>query len=169
MEILFCENLVELKKKRKFLEKKLNVKLNIKGKQITIEGSSLDEYEASLVIDAISLGFPATTALLLKEDDMVFEKFQIRDFTKRKSLKVIRGRIIGTHGKTKKTIEQIADCKIKIKRNTIGIIGPAESIEYARTGITNIIHGSKQTNVYKYLERINRQKNTPKKIKKHLF
>ena len=163
METIICENQTELRKERKLLEKKLNVKITIKGKQINVEGPSLDEYEAILIIDALSLGFSVDNALLLKEDDIIFERFQIKDFTKRRNLKIVKGRVIGTHGKTKKTIEKIADCRIKIKDNTIGIIGHAESIEYARIAIANIIRGSKQTNAYKYLERIKRQKNTPKK------
>ena len=115
----------------------------------------MDEYEASLVLDAINLGFPSKTAVLLKEEDIIFEKINIKDFTRRKNLSVIRSRLIGTHGKTKKTLEGISGCKIIIKDNAVGIIGPAESIEYVITGVTNLIRGTKQTNIYKYLERVN--------------
>ena len=45
-----------------------------------------------------------------------------------------------------------------ITDSEVGVIGPTENIEYAVTAITNVIKGSKQTNAYKYLERVNRQK-----------
>jgi len=101
------------------------------------------------------LGFPSKTAILLKEEDLIFEKINIKEFTRRKNLSIIRSRLIGTHGKTKKTLEGISGCKIIIKDNAVGIIGPAESMGYTITGITNLIRGTKQTNIYKYLERVN--------------
>lgn len=158
METIYCDCINRLKKERKFLEKKLKIKISLKRESVVIEGEPLDEYEANLVIEAMNLGFSTETACLLTDEEFLFEKINIKDYTRRKNLEVIRARLIGTHGKTKETIEQISGCKIKIKGNTIGIIGPADSMEYALTGITNIIKGTKQTNVYKYLEKINTQK-----------
>jgi len=160
MDSIYCKNLSELKREKKFLENKLNIKIKIKGRNIIISGEPLEEYEASVIIDAINFGFSAQTASLLIDEEFEFEKINIKDFARKKNLEVVRGRLIGTHGKTKSTIEQISSCHIKIKDNTVAIIGPADSIEYALTAIINIIKGSKQTNVYKYLERINRQKKT---------
>jgi rRNA processing protein Krr1/Pno1 len=48
--------------------------------------------------------------------------------------------------------------------NTVGIIGPAETIEEATTAIGNLIRGSKQANIYRFLERMN----AAKKIKSDL-
>ena len=159
MEEIYCENIKELKREKNYLERELKVKITIKGRKITIDGPALEEYETSIIFEAISLGFSARTACLLKDESFVFKKINIKDFTRRKNLSIIRARLIGTHGKTKSTIEQIAGCKIKIKDNLVGIICPAENIEYALTAITNIIRGTKQTNAYKYLERINTQRN----------
>jgi len=155
MEEIYCENLAELKREKKFLENKLHIKIKIKGRIVVLEGDPLDEYEALMILDAINLGFSAQNASLLTDPNFVFEKINIKDYTRRKNLKIVKGRLIGTHGKTKKTIEQIAHCFVKIKGNTVAVIAPAEGIEYALTAIINIIKGSKQTNVYKYLERIN--------------
>ena len=74
MENIYCENITKIKKQKKFLEEKLNIKIRIKGKRVTISGDSLDEYEAALIIDAISLGFSPKTAVLLKEEDIIIEK-----------------------------------------------------------------------------------------------
>jgi len=155
METLYCKNLTELKREIKFLERTFKVKIEIKGRQVFVEGESLDEFEMEAVIDAMNLGFSARTAALIKEEDIVFEKLNIKDHTRRKNLDVVRGRLIGTHGKTKNTLEQISGCEIKIKDNIVGVIGEAESVTNTLTAIANIIKGSKQTNVYKFLERIN--------------
>jgi len=155
METLYCKNLTELRREKKFLERIFKVKIEIKGRQIFVEGESLNEFEMEAVIDAMNLGFSARTAALIKEEDIVFEKLNIKDHTRRKNLEIVRGRLIGTHGKTKNTLEQISGCEIKIKDNIVGVIGEAESVADALVGIGNIIKGSKQTNVYKFLERIN--------------
>ena len=158
METITLEKTKEFLRTKKELEDKLKVKLTIKGKTITISGKAIDEYEASMVLDAIGFGFTADDALELKDEDFMFKKIHIKDFTRRKNLEDVRGRIIGKHGKTRKTVEQISDTKIIIHDSEVGIIGNSENIEYAVTAITNIIRGSKQSNVYGYLEKINRSK-----------
>ena len=62
--------------------------------------------------------------------------------------------------KTKHTIEQISSCDVLINEdeNSVGLIGSAEQIEEATTAITNLIRGSKQANVYRFLERMNAEK-----------
>lgn len=163
MDTVYSKRLNEIKREKKFLERTLKIKISIEGRKISFEGNPLNEYEASLVFDAINMGFSARTATLISDSDFVYEKLNIKHFTKKRNLELIRGRIIGTHGKTKNTLEQISGCVIKIKDSEIGIIGPAEKIQYAITAITNIIKGTKQNNAYKYLERINTEK---KKLRK---
>ena len=155
---LYCEKISELKRERKFLERTFRIKITLKGRQVIIEGDAISEYEIEKVIEAINLGFPARTATLLKDPEYLFEKINIKDHTRRKNLDVVRGRLIGTHGRTKKTIEQISGCEIVIHDNDVGIIGPAENVPQALTAITNVIKGTKQTNAYKYLEKINTQR-----------
>ena len=159
---IYCEKINELKREKEFLEKKLNTKIKITGKKVQIQGDSINEYESEMVIDAISLGFPARMASLLTNENFIFEKINIKNYARNKNLKVVKSRLIGTHGKTKKTIEQISGCNIVIKENMIGIICPAESTEYIITAIINLIIGSKQTNIYKYLEKINTLKKAHK-------
>jgi len=158
MEELYLEKTLEIKKKRKKLEEKLNVKISISGKKVTIEGETLNEYDASKVLNAISFGFSADKAILLKNSEYSYREIKIKDFTTKKNLETIRARLIGKHGKTKETIEKISNSKIIIKDNYVGIISLTEEIEHTITAIVNIIKGSKQSNVYGYLERINRIK-----------
>lgn len=155
VETIFMQKTAELRREKEFLEHSLKVKIILIGRKVTIKGDALDEYEALTVLDAMNFGFPARDAALLKSQDFIFEKINIKDHTRRKNLDLVRGRLIGTHGKTKNTLEQIAGCEIKIKDNIVAVIAPAEESEYIVTAITNIIRGTKQTNAYKFLERIN--------------
>lgn len=158
MEELFVEKTKELIKEKERLQDILKVSIAIRGKKIIIDGEPLDEFQAQTVIEAIGMGFSTKAALVLMEDEMLFEKISIKDYTRKKDLEPVRARLIGTHGKTKKTIEEISGCKIEIQGNNVGIIGPAETIQYAITGIANVVKGTKQGNVYHYLEKINREK-----------
>ena len=150
---------VELRRTRANLEKKLNIKITITGHKVSITSkNSLDEYSASIILDAINFGFSTDKALLIKEEEMLFRLINIKDFTRKKNLKEVRARIIGTKGKTLKTIEDIADCELLLKENTLGIIGSTKSVDIALTALKNLIKGTKQSNVYHYLEKVNKAK-----------
>ena len=155
--IIFKKNL-ELKRTKEELEEKLKVKIEIEGKKATISGESLDEYEASIVLDAMAFGFSAQKALSLKDPGVLFRKIHIKDFTRKKNLREVKARIIGTNGQTLDTLEEISNCDVLLRENEVGIIGSAESIESAITAITNLIRGTKQANVYRYLEKSNKTK-----------
>ncbi len=158
MEQVNLENSRKIKQNKEELEKKLNVRIAIKGKQAEIEGNPVDEYGTVIIIEAMEFGFPLKDAMRLTDENIVFRKLPIKQFTKRKNLEEIRGRIIGTEGKTKRTIEEVSGCAVAVHNNHVGIIGPAENIEEATTAITNLIRGSKQANVYRFLERMNAAK-----------
>ncbi len=156
METLFFKKTREIKKEKAALEKRLNVAVTIKGNLVYTEGSPLDEYAALRILEAMQAGFSAKKALLLLDEGIIFRKINIKKFTRRKDMEEVRSRIIGKDGKTKRTIEEISGCCINIEdSNSLGIIGPADSIEEVTTALTNLIKGSKQANVYRFLERIN--------------
>lgn len=155
MEIIGFQKTTELRRARKELEKKLKVEIKIQGRRITVNSKkTLDEYEASQVLEAINFGFSAKKALLIKEQGMLLRIINIKDFTRKKNLKEVRARIIGKQGKTKKTIENISDCPLILRDNEMGIIGYPESIEELIGGITRLIRGTKQSNTYRYLEKM---------------
>ena len=153
MQEIYSEDVGKILQNKKKLEQTLKVKITNKGKIIFVEGKAEQEYIAIQVIEAINLGFTSQQALLLQDEDFIFEKINIKDLTKRHDLERIRGRIIGTRGKTKEIIQNLSDCFISLHNNTVGIIGRAEDIEKAMQALTSIIQGSKQSKVYSYLER----------------
>ena len=86
METIIFLKTAELRKNKTELEKKLKVKIIIRGKQIAFESeNSLEEYEARIVLEAMALGFSAKKALLLKEPEMIFRRINIKDFTRKKN------------------------------------------------------------------------------------
>ena len=153
MKKIFSEKFPRVIKNKKNLEKELNVKLKVDGTEITIDGESVDEYIAEKVITAIDFGFPLSVALMLKDDEYVFESLNIKDYTKKTNLVSVRARIIGKGGKTIKTLSDLTKCYFEIKDNQVGIVGNSEDIQNALQSIISIAQGSKQSNVYHYLEK----------------
>lgn len=153
MKTIYSEKLPRILKNKKKFEAELNIKITNRGKEVSIQGEPEDEYIAEKVLDAINFGFPFSDALLIKKEDFMFERINIKDHTKRKDLERIRARIIGRGGKTLKTLCKLTKCFFEIKDNYIGIIGPPEYIENAQQAIISIIKGSKQTNIYSFLEK----------------
>ena len=153
MKKILSDKLARITKNKKKLEKKLNVKITNRGKEVFIEGGSEDEYYAEKVIEALNFGFPFGAAMLITEENNVFEVLNIKDYTKRDDLHRVRARIIGKDGGTLKTLHELTKCNIELKDNFIGIIGDSEHIKNAQEAIISIIKGSKQANVYSFLEK----------------
>lgn len=146
----------EIVQKKDFIEQKLRVKISVLGKKVSYSGSPLDEYEAGIVLEAIEFGFSVKQAILLLDEDYQFRRVHIKDYTRRKNLNEIRARLIGTKGKTKRVVQSVSGCFVVIRDNDVGLIGDVEFIDAAETAVINLIKGSKQSNVYHYLEQMNR-------------
>jgi len=153
MKTLIIDKLPRILKNKKRLETSLKVKITNKGKEVTIDGEAPDEYIAEQVIEALNFGFPYAAAMSILNEENFFEIINIKDYTHRMDLRSVRARIIGTSGKTLKTISEISQCNIELKDNSIGIIGPPENIRLTQSAIIKIIQGSKQSNAYLMLEK----------------
>lgn len=153
MKIIPSEETSKIIISKKKLESILNVKIIIKGNEISVEGSPEDEYIAEKVIDALGFGFPLGVALSIKSEDFLFEILNIKDYTPRKDFETIRARIIGKGGKSLKTLNTLTQCHFELKDNDVGIIGSPEYIKNAQDAIIMVIQGSKHANVYSFLEK----------------
>ena len=156
METIFIRRINDVKKSKLELERKLNVKIKILENKVTVIGDTLEEYDAIKVFDAIQFGFSIKKSLLLKQEDFIFRKIHVRDHTKR-NLRDIQSRLIGKNGKTKRIISEISGCEILIKEGEVGIVGYFEDVENTSTALISLIKGSKQSNMYKYLEKMNKR------------
>jgi ribosomal RNA assembly protein len=153
MKLILSDKLPRILKNKKRLEEALSIKITNRGKEVSIEGEPEDEYIAEKVIDALNFGFPFSTAMLIKEEENLFEILNIKEHTKKKDFERIRARIIGKNGKALSTISQLTKCHFELKDNEVGIIGPAECIKNGQEAIMAIVRGSKHANVYSYLEK----------------
>jgi ribosomal RNA assembly protein len=153
MKKIICEKVIRIIKSKGNLEKELNVKIDIDGKEVSISGEPEDEYIAEKVIEALDFGFPFSAALGIKKEDILFETLNIKEFTNQKDFARVRGRVIGKDGKALKTISNLSDCHVEISGNKLGIIGNCENIRNVEEACKLLIKGSKHANVYAYLEK----------------
>lgn len=158
MQETYVENIGKVISNKKKLESELKVKITNKGKNVFISGKPEDEFIALKAMEAINLGFSIERALLLKNPEILFQSLNIKNVTKKHNLEEIRARVIGTKGKTLKTINNLTNCFISLKDNQIGIIGNHEDITEAIQGMTSLVRGSKQSHIYARLEREKKKK-----------
>jgi len=138
------------------LESKLGLKLEVKRDgSVVMEGESDRIYFGKDVIKAIARGFGPEVALYLAEkEDFMFELIDLGEFCgTENAIHRVKGRIIGSEGRVKKDIENMADCHIAVYGNTVGIIAPFDSMSYAKEAIGMIINGSMHSSVLNFLSR----------------
>lgn len=168
MEEIYIESIRKVIVNKEKLESQLGVNIKNKGRLVFIDGPAEKEFTAIEVLKALNLGFSVNQALRLNEDNMVLNTLNIKDITKRNDLERVRARIIGSHGRTLKTIHNLANCDVALKDNQIGIIGDCEETEHAIQAMTSIVQGKKQGNVYGKLERDKKKKKMEVKTKHYI-
>jgi ribosomal RNA assembly protein len=143
-----------------YLEKALNVKLYVSPDgEVEISGLSVDVFFSLPIIKAIGRGFDPSIALKLKNENFGFNLINLRDYAKNKNQLVrIKGRLIGKNGKTKRLLEQNAQCDIAIFGHTVGIIANLEDLDVATTAVFKLIEGTPHSGVYLYLEKNKKRK-----------
>jgi ribosomal RNA assembly protein len=144
------------------IEKKLNVKLEIDNEGsvsiVLLENASDPSMllKAKDVVTAIGRGFPPETAFrLISNEDDIFDIVDLRLIFGRSEsdMKRIKGRIIGTEGKTRRLIEELSEADVVVYGHTVAIIGSFEQADIARNALQMIIEGCQHHSVYKYLQR----------------
>ena len=143
---------------KRMIEKETAAKIFIDSKEgdVRLTGKdSLDLFSAREIIHAIGRGFSPEIALLILKSDYAFELLTISDYVgkSKKSATRLKGRVIGTEGKTRKHIEDVTETHLSIYGKTIGIIGEAEHVMLARRAVESILAGATHSSVYKWLEK----------------
>lgn len=143
-------------KKQIELITKTHLLIDSKEGDVIIKGEeSINTYTTKLIVLAVSRGFNPQIALNLCNEDISLEIINIQDFCGKSKAKEIRikGRIIGTKGKSRHLIEQLTNTDICVYGKTVSIIGKVENTILARRAIEMLLKGSKHGNVYQWLEK----------------
>lgn len=141
---------------RRALEKKTETKIRITREgDVFVNGEdTLKLLIATSMIKAIARGFNPDIAYLLLNEHNTLEVININERRKRSPKKIIeaRGRLIGTSGKARQTIESMTGTYISVYGKTVSIIGEIERVQIAKTAVTKLILGSKHGNAYKHIQ-----------------
>lgn len=146
---------------KQLIEELSTATLDIDSESGTVRIVSSDDpvrgIRAVEVIQAIGRGFSPERAIRLFDDDLlIFEQIDIPANTP-KTLKRIRGRIIGKSGKTRELIENMTHTSVSVYGKTASIIGYPEQAHVAKTAIGMLIDGMPHSSVYGFIEKKRRE------------
>jgi ribosomal RNA assembly protein len=143
---------------KKLIEDRSGCSLVIDSKSgdVTVEEGSHPELvmEVRDVVSAIGAGFSPDRAIRLLDEGYYFFAFDIRDFSgkDRKDVQRVRARLIGSEGRTRKLIEELAEVEMSVFHNTVALIGDLMALDVGRRAVEMLLDGSEHAAVYHYLE-----------------
>jgi len=125
------------------------------GEDVVIEiDDSIKMMRIKEVVKAFGRGFDMEDALNLLDEDFFLQAIEVRDFAgkSRNRMLTLKGRAIGSEGKTKQRIEKMTETKIAVYGKTICIIGRWMDVQLAAKAIEMLLSGSLHNTVYRFLE-----------------
>jgi ribosomal RNA assembly protein len=143
-----------------FLEKKTKVPVSVDSEtgEVVIDNHETEDpftvFKVENIIRAIGRGFSPKIAFKLLDDSFDFFIFDIHDYVKKKSSHVhrVKGRIIGTKGKTKRNLEHLTGSFISVYGHTVAVIGYIVDLDITKKAIDKLLQGSKHATVYHFVE-----------------
>jgi ribosomal RNA assembly protein len=116
-------------------------------------------WKARDIVKAIGRGFSPERALRLADEEMFLEIIDLESFFGRneKTIKRIKGRIIGGAGKTRQLIEETTGAAISVYGDTISIISDLEASKVAKKAVIMLIEGLSHSTVYQFLYKKRRE------------
>jgi ribosomal RNA assembly protein len=150
-------------KTKGYIEENMKVKLEVDSQDggVTIILAE-DQNDPSMLlrakdlVTAIGRGFaPEIAFRLIHNEDDVFDMVDLRVIFGRSEADIqrIKGRIIGSEGKTRRLIEELTEANVAVYGHTVGIIGSFEEADAARNAVQMIVEGCEHKTVYRYLQR----------------
>ncbi|CUE65731.1 Hypothetical protein, putative [Bodo saltans] len=136
---------------------KLEIRMNLKCRCVELRTCEATTDRALLqkaedFVKAVVAGFEVKDAMaLLRMDDIYIEGFEVKDVRANlagDNLSRCIGRMSGSHGKTRYTIENVTRTRLVIADTHIHIMGTTQNIRAARDAICDLIRGSPAAKVY---------------------
>lgn len=142
---------------KKEIEQETKCHLDIsKEGDVTITGDDgLMLFTTKEIVRAIARGFNPKIALLLLKPDYMLEIIDMKDIAgkSKNTMERLKGRVIGSGGKSRAEIERLTDTHISIYGKTIGILGEMGTVSLARQAVAMLLQGSMHKTVYQFLEK----------------
>lgn len=143
------------------LEARSGCKLHVESETGEVELDDEKAFEPILAlktrdaIRAIGRGFSPDHAMRLYQDDTYLDIVDLTEYVGKqvKDLERVRARIIGTHGKTRRFVEESCGVEMSILGKTVSIIGEMDEVAKAREAVEMLLNGAAHGTVYKFLER----------------
>lgn len=137
------------------------IEINSETGDVTIYEGSEDPSLALKVRDvvtAIGRGFSEERAQRLFDVDVYLRILDIKDYARSRNRVVeLKGRVIGTRGKTRQLIEEMTGAELSVFGHTVAIIGDPLLLDIAVRAVEMILQGSEHAAVYRYLEKMRDQ------------
>ncbi len=145
---------------KKELEELTKSKLSIDSGEGEVSMTGSDSFKLFIlkeVIRSIGRGFNPEIAMLLLKQDYVLEVISLNEYTPDKNHQQrLKGRVIGTDGKSREIIESLTDTYICVYGKTISIIGSSLAVMQTRRAIEMLLKGSMHSTVFRVLEKYRR-------------
>ncbi len=135
-----------------------HLQIDSESGEVTIDEIGVEDpvmaLKAKEIVQAIGRGFSEDRSFRLLDDEVYLEVLDIKDFARTRSrAEQIRGRLIGTRGKTRRIIEELTSVDMSVLGHTVSLIGPTYELAVAREAVVMLLRGSEHATVYRFLER----------------
>lgn len=135
------------------------IEINSQTGDVTIHESEGGDPTLALklrdIVTAVGRGFSEERAMKLLEPEAFLRVVDIKDYSRsRDRIAELKGRIIGSKGKTRGLIEELTGASVSVHGHTVAIIGDVLQMDVAGRAIEMLLQGSEHATVYRYLERM---------------
>ncbi len=142
------------------LQERTGVVLQIDSEtgEVTIDESRAGDPSQAMkvrdIVTAIGRGFSEERAFRLLQEDVYLEVLDVKDFAhSRNRISEIKARLIGTRGKTRRIVEELAEVEMSVYGHTVALIGEVFHLAIGKAAVEMLLRGSEHHTVYSFLER----------------